>query len=552
MLSADGARALLTLGARVGEWCAQDTSCVPVKPAILPRVPDPDVAKDVVVVLTRAQEGKRSSLFTSLDSRFVVPGFAPMHMDSGNIDTNVEGVRKRFGRITPDPKHLEGLAAFVDECCLKWWKPLDQIRDFDCKECVPQWPLVKGGLFVPGCGECYCCTSNLPQSRLDEYRKCHLDNHGTSPSQRRIRKVKSFGKSESYVPKLKHLRWINSRSDHFKAYAGPAFKEIEHVVYQSPYFIKHVPVDKRASLIESFERIGREYFISDYEAFESHMKTAIMQAIESRVYKYFLQKFPELARVVVGAVEGTNICCNPLGVKVSLKARRMSGDLCTSLGNGLTNLFVGLYIVHVLHGVPLDQFDFLVEGDDGLLAVPAGTGITAGDYKDMGFNVKLCKVPNPGQGDGAIAFCGLNIAGGQLYRDLLPFISKFAWALNSSTASRARMAGLLKAKAMSTLCETPQCPIIAVIARTALEAHKNAEAIFIKDGYHEAPESFNPGDFAPTAALRDAFSRLTGILPEQQLALEQRIRTEGNLQCLNHLVPNECQQRYWSGWIAGG
>jgi len=392
---------------------------------------------------------------------------------------------------------------------------------------------------------------------LDEYRAAWLQNGGQTPSKRKRQRVKSFAKAEPYVPVLKNIRWINSRSDSFKVYAGPAFKDIEEQVYASKFFVKHVPIPDRPDLILSFERAGRRYYITDYKAFESHMTVQVMQAIECNVYRFFLKKFPELARVICSTIAGTNRCRNACGVRCKLKGRRMSGDMCTSLGNGLTNLFLALYILEELKGVPLSEVDILVEGDDGLLAIPSHVEISKADWLSMGFTLsKLVETKRPGEGTAEAAFCGMNIirdeqGRGWNIKPLVPWISKFAWALRARGSHSVRLGGLLRAKALSALCELPNCPIVSVIARVALEMTQCYDPVYIEDGYHHYDAT--PGDFQESASVREAYYSLTGIDPETQKRVERSIQNCRDVKVLESiLIPNACQQRYWAGWVESG
>ena len=69
--------------------------------------------------------------------------------------------------------------------------------------------------------------------------------------------VKAFIKDESYS-KLNYPRGIFSRSDNFKCHFGPFIKAMEKYVYKNKFFIKHVPVCDRASIVTG-KQIGRAH-----------------------------------------------------------------------------------------------------------------------------------------------------------------------------------------------------------------------------------------------------------------------------------------------------
>jgi len=75
----------------------------------------------------------------------------------------------------------------------------------------------------------------------------------------------------------------------------------------------------------------------------------------------------------------------------------MSGEMVTSLGNGLTNWIA---IESVCRNV---RHSSVVEGEDGIIAVPAGTILTHDDFLKFGFDVKIQRVEHPGLS----GFCGM-------------------------------------------------------------------------------------------------------------------------------------------------
>jgi len=335
-------------------------------------------------------------------------------------------------------------------------------------------------------------------------------------------------------------------------YSGPAFKDIEAAVFADHHFVKHVPVVDRPALLAEMERVGREYYITDYTAFESHMTAPIMEAVECEVYQFFLQRFPMMADTICASLMGVNKCTYCCGLSISTKARRMSGDMCTSLGNGLTNLFIGMYIIEEVRKIDSSLYQLKVEGDDGVIACPIGSNLSILDWKNAGFTIKLERVVKPGFGKKGVAFCGMNVVDGQNVRELVPFLCKFGWTLHESGASPARRRQLLKAKAMSALAESPQCPIVAVIAHTALSTTGSITPIFKEDGYHPQLGKFVLPRFAPSIAVREGYYQLTGISPVDQVRYEDAIRKTGCVDILKDIGLTRTQERYWAGWVVPG
>jgi hypothetical protein len=137
----------------------------------------------------------------------------------------------------------------------------------------------------------------------------------------------------------------------------------------------------------------------------------------------------------------------------------MSGDMCTSLGNGFTNYMLMLFVVTEKGGVLRGVF----EGDDGLWTsdVPVSTA----DFGGLGFDLKLDRVGRPELG----SFCGLvSSEDGVAVTNVKKVMMNFFWS-HSPLARHAHLGkALLRAKAMSLLYEYPRCPITVAMARFAL------------------------------------------------------------------------------------
>jgi hypothetical protein len=160
------------------------------------------------------------------------------------------------------------------------------------------------------------------------------------------------------------------------------------VVYEHPAFIKHVPVSDRPDYVRNMVyAVGRRYIATDYSAFESLFTKCIMEACEFELYEYMLSRHPEGKRILermIRVLGGSN----KLRYKyftVMLEATRMSGEMCTSLGNGFSNL---MFMEFVCSKVGSSRIEGVVEGDDGLFGVE-GTLPTAEDFKKLGLAIKL-------------------------------------------------------------------------------------------------------------------------------------------------------------------
>lgn len=435
-----------------------------------------------------------------------VPGLAPICLDSNDQETVVSGYQKRLLRPVPE----------ADESLL---------REFECyvdkylEENVPRARQVTFEEWIEG--------APYNRARKRELWRAWEALKGGRPTRKQCEKIQSFVKSEPYS-EWKHCRLINSRSDYFKVFSGPYFKAIEEVVYGLPEFIKHVPVPERPAKIRALRRAMARYYQTDFTAFESHFTERIMQACEIRLYRHCLNWTSDV-EVICRALMGINRMCNPVGVSVTCRARRMSGDMCTSLGNGFTNLMLAKFLA-ARQGKEIEGF---VEGDDGLFATEAD--LRTEDYAKLGFTIKIDEVADPCEA----SFCGMIFSDtGDIIRDPARFCATFGWSSSCVGAGWKVRQELLRAKALSACYETPQCPIVGALARRGLEVTRDCTPRFVEDGYHTIPkDQRGVKDFAPSWATRELFARTYGIPPASQMWAEEQIAA-GNYDILSVFPPD--------------
>ena len=190
---------------------------------------------------------------------------------------------------------------------------------------------------------------------------------------------KAFIKLENYTNGMiyewgtyKPPRVISSRTDHVKVAIGPMIKAIEEQVFGLRYFIKHVPVPDRPRYIaDNVATTGSRYMSSDYTSFECGFTKKLMDACEFALYRFMLSNNPtQLANIKefqrastgINRVQMTDVSC-------FMEARRQSGEMTTSLGNGFTNLAITAFLLR--KQIDVKDLRCVVEGDDGLFAVPA-------------------------------------------------------------------------------------------------------------------------------------------------------------------------------------
>jgi hypothetical protein len=440
-----------------------------------------------------------------------IPGFGPLCWDANDPNVIFHGVATRLLRTLPTPNlgSLRRFAKFVE-------------RFLDKMQC----PIVQPLAF-----EEWLVDTNYGEERKEQLRRVYAEMRNGRPTAQQKKKVLLFGKSEMYV-NFKSMRGIYSRNDYCKAWAGRYIKALEKLVYEwrdedgDNYFIKHIPVVDRGAFLARFQHDGLKYYSNDFTAFESHFTELVMRCCEGQLYE---RAFGAWGKEYTDMLCGKQVLrTRDRRVKVMTRAHRMSGEMSTSLGNGFTNLMLGLFIAeeHKTH------IKIVVEGDDSLIAT--GGRLDPKWYAELGFTIKCEEVFTPGDA----SFCGmLSADNGETIKDPMKFLSSFGWTHNMINAGPKVLDELLRAKALSACYETPQCPILGVLAREALRRTRHVRARWVRDGFHENyNDEFPLAPFNPALSTRLAFQRNFGVAIETQLQVERYI-VEGKLESIQLVLP---------------
>lgn len=304
----------------------------------------------------------------------------------------------------------------------------------------------------------YCEHVNLPGYKIRELQekfKQHKEGLPKGP----YSKIEVFTKEEWYTAP-KPLRKIFPRVMWFRGEIGPIVHKIEEYVFSTPYFFKRIPVDERASvIIDKFEVPGYHVYVNDVESWERSI-SPIMLEVEFMIIDYLCSNLPERREFMsyYKMLRGKNVLVDGPNV-MTIKGCRMSGEMNTSLGNSLMNLFLNWFTVFWYdERVLLDHslLNVIVEGDDALLATPVG--ITAQPFTYLGFRSTLERVADVR----TASFCG-NIFSkpGHIVRNPIEYLAKFGWCTRRyNNASVKTRIALLRGKALSGLYSYPNCPII--------------------------------------------------------------------------------------------
>lgn len=392
-----------------------------------------------------------------------VLGGANPHPDPSDLETMLDGASRRFCRKPPTPNanKMDRFKKFV----LKWLKkhmvPLPSSTDTSFETWIQNTP--------------------YPLWRKNELIKKWEESKGFITSENivdyrgmrnRYVRVNSFQKDETY-PVYKAARGINSRTDEFKVRVGPVFKLIEEQLFKMEYFIKHTPVDERAQEIkDKLYQAGAHIIGTDYTSFESLFTEELMMACEMQLYSYMTQNIDDSDwyKIVEYALTGTNKCYFRNKFVISVSATRMSGEMCTSLGNSFTNFMAMKFIAKE---IGMRSLKSRIEGDDGIFTF-YGPKPTAQDFADIGLIIKIDEYESLTEG----SFCGIIADEHEMINvtDPIDVLLNFGWTTRDYALSGVKKKlELLKAKSLSLAYQYPGCPILSSLADYGLRICKDSK-----------------------------------------------------------------------------
>jgi len=462
--------------------------------------------------------------------------------------TAAAGCRKRIAskHSIPQRRLLRALKKFVRRFCRKHLDPLSPDSDISFETWIERTPYSeKRKLELKQ-------KWNKLVSILDQTRRGE-----------KTRECNCFVKDEPYTD-WKHARGIYSRSDEFKCAVGPIFKLIEDVVYELTVddinpFIKHVPVAERPkTILAGLSRAGAKYVATDYTAFESQFTREIMLAVEVELYMYMTQKLPnfnEFSKLLLTVLAGTNKCRFKF-FSVVVEATRMSGEMCTSLGNGFSNY---MFMLFTASRVGCRHVRGFVEGDDGIFSM-MGTPPTTKDFAELGLTIKLDVHTDLSEA----SFCGIIFHEIDLINitDPIKVLLSFGWTGQQYKSAKMRkLCLMLRAKALSYAHQYPGCPIVSEMAHWALRVTRWVRAdmerflqtdrtldYYQRDKLLEAMRDENKlHRTIPGFGSRELMFRKFGIPPSVQLDVETYFQTSRviepmSIPSLEAFIPNKYRE----------
>ncbi len=439
--------------------------------------------------------------------------------DPLDSETIVNSIAKRISRIPPslDKGLKDKLKCFVNEFMRKHFVPLhpDEVYDFN------RW----------------IEETNYSEARRNELRKCHLElEQGIVQwGSKQVNKVSCFVKDETY-PEYKNARGIYARSDWFKTRFGPICKSIENKLYHHSSFIKHVPVEERARYV--YNKLGNRssYMATDYTGFECHFTREMMELIEFQFYRYMYSMSSKLDEVekCLKVISGLNNC-KFKNVGVIIPARRMSGEMNTSLGNGFSN-FVMYHFVHHLLGN--EEVDCVIEGDD-CLGCFRGTYPTTELYEKLGFTVKIEQHSRLE----TASFCGLVFDTDSFVSiaDPIKHILNVSWcSAKFSNCSDKTRRELLRGKGFSLVNQYAGVPILQSLGKCILRLTKGERYRLDLSNYQlkqfVARETEKTVNYSSRILMEQVFK----IPVAMQLALESYFDAKSSLEDYFHPLIYDC------------
>jgi hypothetical protein len=370
-------------------------------------------------------------------------------------------------------------------------------------------------------------------ARIEELRAVWYANPTNDPFVEQSQtQIKGFIKDESY-PEYKPPRCINSRADWFKCYSGPLFGAIgKRMFYTMEEFIKTVPVREQPDyMLEKIFTLVGILTNNDATSYECHFKKEIMEAIEFVLYDYMCENVPEYKDrmgKIKKVLSGTQNLIYKY-FKLTMDCKRMSGEMCTSLGNGFTTVV----LVYFWAWLTEQLAKMLAEGDDNTTfwynpdLVPSEA-----DWLQMGW---MMKVEYP-KSIGVASFCG-NVFDHDdrlVVTNPIEALLDFGWTNKRYVNARPVVkVELLRAKGLSLAYQYNGCPILGCFGRKIIEL---TQGVKIRQSIYNCMNQYEkeqmlintyekmPPYIEPSPATRMLVEDLYNITIEEQLSFEKGLQ----------------------------
>lgn len=348
-----------------------------------------------------------------------------------------------------------------------------------------------------------------------------------------VEQTSIFIKAEGY-PGFKYPRLISSIDKWLKLVVGCVVHDVEKVVFKLPYFPKYIPYLQRpAAMVKRLKRL-KVVVSNDYSSFESLVYGDVQRYVEA-----------EMIKLCYGHIDPDRVkwICDYLlkphrvvGLRGKARFRglfrgRASGDMSTSVGNGMINLMVTSFCAYRAGLIPaFSLLDAWIEGDDSIFSLDVDRDDPRLQRFEAELNVMGMRAKVKYSDDlGESGFCSLYFDQSlDLVQDPWTFLLKFPWAIGHSRDTPEQLQSLLKGKALSYLFCGPRSPVVAEVCAYILRTTPGHATLDDFDRYWNEqvfqgiPDPEATVDLSgPTESTRMLVHKLFGMSPELQRIVTQ-------------------------------
>lgn len=377
------------------------------------------------------------------------------------------------------------------------------------------------------------CTPRL----RTKYRKAleSVRISGLTEKDARVKMFVKYEKDPQLTIRDKCPRGIQYRNPRYTATLACWLRPVEDVLFKSSIKGVLCPVEDRvfAKGLNSYQVASRlramqkwsntVWILLDHSRFDAHVVPALLRAehaVYNRVYVYN----EELKRLL--AMQLFNKGRTKCGIKYRCKAKKMSGEYNTSLGDSIINLAM------LMRWTEGTSAEILVNGDDSVIAVSEDEfdHLDMGMFDEVGFttkvevtrnfaNVEFCQCKPVPMGDGTY----------RMIRNPYRTVSKGVCTTKKYPGVKTYQR-LLSAMGTCELACNDGVPVLQSFASYLLRHGKGATPIAIDDWYEWRvalePRARKPQPREISQECRAGFSISFGIDVVKQIALENYFDTE--------------------------
>lgn len=313
----------------------------------------------------------------------------------------------------------------------------------------------------------------LEQSHYSAARKQQIRD---APMYARSAQNTVFQKVETYSA-YKPPRMIFNASQLYKNEEGPVVASVSESLRVFADFLKGVAVRETLDTVhELFSDLGEyKVYLTDHTSFECTFDAPVKDAFENLLFEWVGQNDPQLMEHFKKVQNGTRLYTNG-ALRFACKAKRASGDQRTSLANTFTNWAMIQYVNKVYKL----EARCVVNGDDGLIAVPPHKEIKSEWFARLGANVKISETTLEKSG-----FCGLQAIktprGQGRYSDA--FVSVPKLLADSRPLRAAKAKSLLAGKCISYIVDYVGDPVLSGLCVPIVSGFGSSPRL--NDSYYE-------------------------------------------------------------------